>query len=274
MKFNHKITLEEIQQLEYDILKEFDNFARENHLKYFLCGGTLLGAVRHKDFIPWDDDIDICLLRDDYDKLLSLVENNRTMKNKRYRFCLPFDDNYIYPYIKVVDDNTIVYEKDIDQKFCSGVWIDVFPMDTWPESSEEIKNVLKKHNRYKFFNKIYVSGNLKTTKKKIMAKIGKFGYKILFPRKTSKYWVKKMLTLIKPSNGCYVGNRSWPTKDREMFNKSVFSDVLYQPFRDRNFPIPKGYDEYLTKMYGDYMKLPKPEDRIYHDFEGYIIDDD
>lgn len=272
MEYDHKITLSEIQKLEYNILKEFDDFAKENNIRYFLCGGTLLGAVRHQGFIPWDDDIDICLLREDYDKMISLVKNNRIMKNNSsYRFCLPLDKNYIYPYVKIVDDSTIVYEKDINHKFCLGVWIDVFPMDTWPETTKEIDKVLKLHSRYKFFNKIYVAGNLSSAGKKIIAFIGKLGYSIIFHNKTSEFWVKKMLLLIKSSKSNLIGNRAWPNKDKDIFRKEIFNEVIYQRFVDRDFPIPVGYDEYLTKMYGNYMQIPKLEDRIYHDFEGYVI---
>lgn len=272
MDYDHRITLEEIQNLEYNILKEFDAFARKNNIKYFLCGGTLLGAIRHEGFIPWDDDIDICLLREDYDKMISLVKNQRYFEDKpQYRFCLPLDDNYIYPYVKVVDDQTIVYEKDINHQFCLGVWIDIFPMDAWPESDKEIQKVLKKHARYKFFNKIYVAGNLSSVQKKILGVIGKIGYSILCHGKTYKYWVKKMLDLIEQSQSSIVGNRSWPNKDKEMFNKKIFEKVEYRKFVDQEFPIPVGYDEYLTRMYGNYMQIPKLEDRIYHDFEGYVL---
>lgn len=267
-----KITSKQIQQMELNILKEFDQFARENNIRYFLCGGTLLGAIRHKGFIPWDDDIDICIIREDYDRLIELVRNNRQFKNKpNYRFCLPLDDNYIYPYIKVVDDDTIVYEKDIKKEYCLGVWIDIFPMDIWPNTKEEIQNVLKKHARYKFFNKIYVAGNLSTGTKKILAAIGKIGYSVICHGKDNKYWIQKMLDLIEPCDSMYIGNRVWPNEDREMFNKKIFEKTIYWQFEDKEFPIPAGYDEYLTKMYGDYMTLPKEEDRVFHDFEGYIL---
>lgn len=272
MEYDHRITLKEIQELEYNILKEFDAFAKENNIKYFLCGGTLLGAIRHEGFIPWDDDIDICLLREDYDRMISLVREKRTFQNKpQYRFCLPLDDNYIYPYVKIVDDSTIVYEKDINHKFCLGVWIDIFPMDSWPESKKEIGKALKKHSKYKFFNKIYVAGHLSSVQKKIIGTIGKIGYAIICHGKTYKYWVSKMLSLIEPSQSEIVGNRAWPNKDKEMFNKKIFEDIEYRKFVDQKFPVPIGYDEYLTKMYGDYMQIPKQEDRIYHDFEGYVL---
>ena len=85
-KFKNKIGHKEIQSLEYDILKEFDKFARKNNLQYFLSGGSCLGAIRHQDFIPWDDDIDVCMLREDYDRLLELVKNQRKMGNQNMSF--------------------------------------------------------------------------------------------------------------------------------------------------------------------------------------------
>ncbi len=113
-EYKKKIEFKEIQSLEYNLLKRFDEFAKENNIMYFLSGGSCLGAVRHQDFIPWDDDIDVCMLRKDYDKLIALVKDNRYLDTERkYKFLLPLDDNYIYPYMKLVDDSTIVFEKDI-----------------------------------------------------------------------------------------------------------------------------------------------------------------
>lgn len=106
-----RISSQEIQSLELNILKSFKTFAQKNNIIYYLCGGTLLGAIRHKGFIPWDDDIDICIPRNSYNKLIKLVKENRYIENTAYKFYLPLDDNYIYPYIKIVDTNTIVSVK-------------------------------------------------------------------------------------------------------------------------------------------------------------------
>ena len=232
-EYKKKIEFKEIQSLEYNLLKRFDEFAKENNIMYFLSGGSCLGAVRHQDFIPWDDDIDVCMLRKDYDKLIALVKDNRYLDTERkYKFLLPLDDNYIYPYMKLVDDSTIVFEKDIKRQYATGVWMDIFPMDIWPDEKETLRKIMKKHRFYKMMNKIYVAGNLTTMRN--------------------------------------VGDRIWPVEDKEFFSKEVFSEAKYVKFRDGMFPIPVGYEEYLSKMYGDYMKLPKEEDRVFHDFEGYI----
>ncbi len=252
---------------------------------------------------------------------MKLVKENRYIGNTTYKFCLPLDDNYIYPYIKIVDTNTIVYEKDIKKEYCLGVWIDIFPLDEFPKTNPEIKKIVKKHSIYKFFNKIYVSGNLSTTLKKVIAFFAKIFYSItcfnkdnkywinkilslvknynsnyvgnlvwpnqyreIFDKsvyssitcfnKDNKYWINKILSLVKNYNSNYVGNLVWPNQYREIFDKSVYSSTLEYQFEDDLFPIPSGYDEYLTYMYGNYMELPKPEDRVFHDFEAYILNED
>lgn len=269
-KFKHKIEHKEIQDLEFDILKEFDKFAKKNKLKYFLSGGSCLGAVRHHDFIPWDDDIDVCMLRSDYDRLMELVKNHRKMEGKpQYEFCLPLDENYVYPFIKIVNRDTLVYEKDIQHRFLLGVWMDIFPIDIWPDDKRTIKKIMRKHNFYKFMNKVYVAGNLTTKKKKILNFIGKIGYNVLFYGKDYRYWNKKIIDLVSPCEGNYLGDRIWPVKNKEFFSKKVFEREIYIEFRDGKFPIPIGYKEYLKKMYGNYMQLPKEKDRVYHDFIGY-----
>lgn len=269
-----RISSQEIQSLELNILKSFKTFAQKNNIIYYLYGGTLLGAIRHKGFIPWDDDIDICIPRNSYNKLIKLVKENRYIENTAYKFCLPLDDNYIYPYIKIVDTNTIVYEKDIKKEYCLGVWIDIFPLDEFPKTNTEIKKVVKKHSIYKFFNKIYVSGNLSTTTKKVIAFFAKIFYSIICFNKDNKYWVTKILLLVQNYDSNYIGNLVWPNQYREIFNKSIYSTTLECQFEDDLFPIPSGYDEYLTNMYGNYMELPKPADRVFHDFEAYILNED
>lgn len=268
---SRQIKFEEVKELEYDLLSEFDRFTRENDIMYFLSGGSCLGAIRHEDFIPWDDDIDVCMLRKDYDKLVRLIEKNRSLPGKdEYRFLLPLDDNYIYPYMKLVNSNTVVYEKDIQSRFATGVWMDIFPMDVWPDDKEELKKIMRKHNFYKTMNKIYVAGNLSTTGKRVIGCLGKILYAIAFQRKDYKYWNRKILELNKPCEGTYVGDRIWPVKDKEFFTKEVFAKPVYKKFHKGEFPVPVGYEEYLSKMYGNYMQLPKPEDRVFHDFTGYM----
>ena len=119
--------LEELHQIELDMLKEIDRICRRENIQYYLAGGTLLGAVRHKGFIPWDDDIDIAMARDEYERFLKVMKKERHPYLKI--FAMEFDKEYQYTFAKVVDTRTRLIEeigKDLPDM---GVFIDIFPID-------------------------------------------------------------------------------------------------------------------------------------------------
>ena len=135
-----QIELPEMKAIEIAILDCFDSFCRENGLSYSLAGGTLLGAVRHKGFIPWDDDIDVLMSRENYEKLQSLaasfpnpyqVNSIHTETNRR--------KPYLYTYTKIVDTRTLLVEKPDELDYETGIYIDVFPLDGQPTDSDEIE---------------------------------------------------------------------------------------------------------------------------------------
>ena len=129
-----EITLAEKKQLMLSVMDEIDAFCRENGLTYFLVGGTLLGAVRHKGFIPWDDDMDIGLPRKDYERL---IREFRSGSGKVRVFDFRNKEDYFWPSAKAVAENTVLYELD-DRKHPIGVFIDVFPFDGFVGPREEI----------------------------------------------------------------------------------------------------------------------------------------
>ena len=121
-----EIGIEELKRIQIGILKHLDAFCNENNLKYFMCGGTLLGAVRHKGFIPWDDDIDIMMKREDYDKLIELYPKNDNSNFKLFSYEL--DKSFPYPFAKM-DDFRTIFEEEINDSYKIGVNIDIFPID-------------------------------------------------------------------------------------------------------------------------------------------------
>ncbi|MCQ2533876.1 MAG: LicD family protein [Clostridia bacterium] len=133
------MTMEEIHQSQMDIIRYIDKLCRDNNIKYSLAYGTLLGAIRHKGFIPWDDDMDIMMERVDYNKFLDIMK-----KDKSDRFNVINYENAYFPWTKICDGNTYIIEKDDYRIPNYALWVDVFPIDEMPEpNSEECKKHLK-----------------------------------------------------------------------------------------------------------------------------------
>lgn len=267
----NNLKLEEIQKLEFNILREFKKYCKQNDLNFMLVGGTLLGAVRHKGFIPWDDDIDVGMLRKDYNKLIEIATKDPYLDQlKRYKVLLPLEKDYIYPYIKIIDTKTKAYEKFIDRKYATGLWVDVFPYDYAANTKDEISKINKKQKFYKIFFKIGVSGNLPYNKK-LLKMIAYPAYKIL-TRGNYTYWSKKIMSLPTAYPTKYVGDVVWLAGTKDMFPVDWVSSTTKLTFCKEKFDCPKEYDKWLTQFYGDYMKIPEEKDRVKHDFECYYID--
>lgn len=268
-----KHKMNEIQQLEFNILKSFKKYCKKFDIPFFLIGGTLLGAIRHKGFIPWDDDIDVAILRENYNRLVELARKDPYIDDeRRYKILLPLDENHIYPQIKIIDTNTIAYEKNINKKFATGLWVDVFPYDFGANTKEEIKMLSKRQHTYKKFFQVGISGEL-SMNKKILKAIAYPFYK-LFTKGDYTYWVKKILRLPTAYKTKYIGDVVWMYDERDMYPIEWFDEYINVEFESEVFKAPSHYDDILKQFYGDYMKLPKKEDRVFHGFEWHYISKD
>lgn len=249
--------LKELQKYSLDILKVVDKFCRENNIKYFLGEGTLLGAVRHNGFIPWDDDIDILMLREDFEKFVNSfksddygVEYFNTMK-------------YWTVFAKVrLLKNTKFYSPRLEklQKY-TGPRIDIMPLDYFPNNNTLSEKItIKKLDALKILlrNKVVPIG-----KKKYF-----LGYLIWLLTRFIPYnflvkSINKTMTKFNNGNHKYVINYgSEYNKDREIFDVKYFDNVEEINFDNNLFYISKNYDEMLTQIYGDYMTLPPIEKRV------------
>ena len=141
---NKEITDKELKKIQTEILKYVHDYCLKNNIKYWLDSGTLLGAIRHKGYIPWDDDIDIGMARDDYNKFL---ENFNNTQSKYKCYSIENNNKFCYPYAKILDTSTILYEPDEKGiKLC--VYIDLFPYDNAPNDEKIIKKMSKKALKY------------------------------------------------------------------------------------------------------------------------------
>ncbi len=258
------ITNEEQLTIQLDILKYVANFCEKNGLRYFLADGTLIGAVRHHGYIPWDDDIDIRMPRPDYEKMCELFNNKDN--EGTYHLIQPSDEEAQHYFVKIFDTRTIKIEPYLNyKKGLIGIDIDVFPIDGAPSDSNEYDQYQKTIRGY---NKAYMLK--KKTLFRRMLTIGKDFVKKRFkarfcPFMSCKAIASKVKQLSTQNNFdtsefvCHLG-----IGDRFRFPRSSYNDYIMMQFEDTQFRIPCGYDVILTAHYGDYMKLPPVEKQVTH----------
>ena len=263
-----EMTLADIQMVSLDILKDVHRFCVENDIKYSLCYGTLLGAIRHKGFIPWDDDIDILMPRPDYERFIKTYISERG-----YSFFAAENNDgnteVSVPFARVCEMQRTFVDTGIlpwvNKK--TGVWIDVFPIDGAPDSKEgrqkQIADIVRQN---KLLNILRI----------------KRGYRSIWRAKTIRFQIrlliKKVLAPFVNTNVLYdyinmckdynFGDSSIVVDvacpfygEREYHHKTVMSGFMLHTFEDSEFYIMTGYDEYLRKIYNDYMQLPPVEKR-------------
>ena len=269
------ITTEELRKIQLDILHHVDAFCKDNNIKYFLCGGTLLGAVRHKGYIPWDDDIDIMLPRKDYERLYAEFP-----KGGRYQF-LTSDNtpNFPYSFGKIVDTYTLKDETIRTKYKRIGVDIDVFPIDNLPsdykECEEYYSEIAKIGMKLDGMKLVYGKG------KTLMSTFMKNGF-ILYSRLLESLGLisyektrNQFIELAQKYNlqDCdYCGITCidhYGIKERNL--KKGYEKTIDVEFEGYFFPAPECYPTYLAQLYGqDYMLLPPEKNRVtHHGFKAY-----
>ena len=264
-----EVSLNDLKKISLGILESIHQFCIDNNIKYSLAYGTLIGAVRHTGFIPWDDDIDIIMPRIDYERFIRTYNNGQNV----YRVVdISIDDSYPYAFAKVEDSRTIKNELGYDK---IGVCIDVFPMDNFPDS---IKKGDKHFRAYRRMRNLQDIKNMKWRK-------GRSWYKNLF------LYVSKFLLLgyplrkmIKESNK--ISQQYNEAKTNKLFSfvggsygrkeivpNNIFDNIIELEFEGKCFNATANYDELLTILYGDYMQLPPGEKRVtHHNFQAYWKD--
>lgn len=247
------------------MLKKFAEYCDENHLSYFLDGGTLLGAVRHKGFIPWDDDIDIIMPREDYERLVFISQTQ------------PIDPDYIvacidlkncpYPFIKIFNRNIRI--TNTMNSLHPYLWLDIFPLDGFRELSDR---ELKKDARYLRRNALLLEkaccrfGSGKTPLRKFVNL-----FLIAFAKIPGAYfWGRRIDTYCKRykiSQSKFLAEIAWGGIGCFMETDAFLEPVLLE-FEGNLYKAPASFDEYLRKNYGNYMELPPVEERVNHGIEA------
>ena len=242
-----------------DILKDVADFCDENNIRYYLSSGTLIGAIRHKGFIPWDDDVDIDIPRPDYDRFIDLYQ-----KKGKYSICTPLDKNSIYFYVKVYDNRTLKYESGINYSKYKplGVDIDVFPIDGQPDEKHFETFKMQTNFRNKIFS-YFVSANSDLKGKNIKSMLKIFVCRIVGKNYFCKLYINSAMQY-SFENSSLVGFISPYSRYSNRHRKEVYQDRVKVQFEDGLFWAPIGYDEYLRNIYGNYMQLPPIEQQQTH----------
>ena len=262
----------ELKAIELALLKKVHAFCKERGIRCYLSGGTMLGAIRHKGFIPWDDDIDVMMPRPDYE-----------------RFCREFsapdasvhtfwnDPDYFYPYAKVYDDRTVLVE-DRDPAGRSAVCVDVFPIDGLSDADNHPRRLLREKDRCYAFQSLRRAPPLfrrRPWRRQLALWLG-------LPLRLIPSFVRKALArrALRRLDGAvsslgfdaapFAGVVVWGYGLGEVIPQIGFASGEPVPFEDGVFFAMKGWRKYLTGLYGDYLTLPPPEKRVaHHEFKAW-----
>lgn len=254
--------LRKIQLLQLDIALEVKRICEKNNIQYFLDSGTLLGAVRHGGFIPWDDDLDIAMLREDYERFIKIAP--KELSDKYFLQNTDTDEGFGYTFSKVRLNGTHYVEKIAQYAKChDGIYIDIFPYDNMPDDEKLCKKIGYQVRLNTLLLRIksgYRPWIYNDSKKDV---IKYFPFRVMALFVSKKHLIKRINELMTCVNDkecerkVICDNLSY---HKFYYPKSVYASAVDYEFEGHMFKVPVGYKEFLTQTYGDYM-TPPPEDK-------------
>ena len=270
VRYQEVTDVNEIQQMELGIMEYIHKVCQKIGVKYFLAYGSLIGAVRHQGFIPWDDDMDICMLREDYEKLQDYLIAN---PDERYEVMSYKNNlNYVYPFMKVQDNHTYLLEEDVRIDSNMGIYVDIFPVDGY-EDDVQFKNKMTKLIKKRQLS-CYTFKGITNTKSVLNSLLRYVSVIIFYFTNTNKYvaQIEELAKSRKVSDYEQVDYLIYKDMNKPVWRREWLEQVTTGTFEGKEFTIPKNYHEILTSDYGDYMQLPPVEQRVsHHDFKLWKI---
>lgn len=259
------LTIDEIKKLDIDMLAFFDQLCKTNGIEYYLAYGSVLGAIRHNGIIPWDDDIDVMMTRDNYDKLQNVMLKQT---HPIYELLYVHDKKYNLPLPKLIDKRTVWVQTNQRVNTDLGVYLDVFILDKLPESETKRARWMAYLDRIQSF---WNASMYPVVYSNPLKKIACFLIRLVNPRIYVK-WLDRVSKRYKAEKSDLFGVMIYSVYGRKKDN--VHSTTLGTPqmvrFEGMDCPVPENSDLYLSNLYGDYMQLPPIEKRVSnHSYQAY-----
>lgn len=264
------LSIGETQKISLNILKIITDICEKEELRYYLIYGTLIGAVRHNNYIPWDDDVDIMMPRVDYELFLKYMDSHK----EDYDYLKVFNRNTCpeYPYmITRVSDDRYYIDMENERNYGMGVFVDIYPYDGLGDTIEEALKFGMKGDRLSSlcYQATRERCLVETTTSKIrkLIKFPVFVFAKLCGKDLFQSRLEKLAGVKAYDKSKYVGCIVWLSGgEKDIFKREWFDEYIYMQFGDYEFRVPKEYDRVLRHIYGDYMQLPPEKDRVGHHY--------
>lgn len=260
-----KEQVEELKQIEIEMLRYFVDVCSSLNLRYYLLGGTLLGAVRHQGFIPWDDDIDVGMPREDYEVFLK--EAPLLLPQHFFVQTIWSDKEYLHCFAKIRNSNTTYIESTAAKRNMNhGVFIDIFPLDFYPDDKRKQKLVDIK----KLFFALRIGQCFSSLKPmKIKTRIAQYICRLVYPS-VSKALIERERLYKSIPKSKWIANYGGAWGKKEIVPADWYGEGTELIFEGMKVVAPLHYDKWLTQVYGDYMQLPPEEKRVGHHYVDAI----
>ena len=268
-----ELKIDQIHQVTLDIVKKLIEICDEIHVNYYVAYGSLIVVVRHKGFIPWDDDFDVVMLRNDYEKFCDYCTKHQKEMSPYKLLTREREEKYPYNIARL---NNMDYQAVYDnvQGYDSGIFIDIYPIDGAGTNAEQVMKRVKKKKSNLFRITLWSIDDhyTRSTYHKWYRSVIKYFVRLYAKIRGSKYFLDQLeafKNLYDIDESRYIAEMTWDS-GLTLYEKKWFDDYLYMDFENLKVKVPVGYDEFLRCHYGDYMKLPPKEEQIpHHEYKVY-----